>query len=158
VNQKNLTNEQAKLYRVWYSDGNDRDEIVRVKAFDMGAVEKLLKAEFIKPDSEMIWFAGDDECSVYELTPKEPEETEETDEDDFEQEIETISIELEENPEEDDYSLKLIDGTNHYYDLTQPKVFKAPDWNPTLASVWHKNPQKGCDMLQQLTLEGKLPE
>jgi hypothetical protein len=155
----NGTLETAKLYRLWWSDGNDRDELCRVKAFCMDDVEKLIQEKLITPDTELDWVSGDDEYSVYDLIPKESE-SEKTDDDDIysEEYTESISVELEEKPEPVDYSLKLIDGSNQYYDLTTIPPTKAPDWNPTLNAVWSKDPQKGVDMLQQLTLDDKLPK
>jgi len=151
-----------KLYRIWYSDGNDRDEYARVKATNTDQVIQWLKDTYFKPEAlEQImidytmeneaiitWYEGPpcNECTISAKDTNKCEEKCEYNETTYSLQIEEI-----EEPESNDYEYKTIYGTNDYYDLTQDKPVKAKDWNKTLAQTWKTDPQKGCDLLLKLT-------
>jgi hypothetical protein len=161
------------LFQIWYSDGNDRSEHMRIKATDIEYVTEYLLENQFKPEykDDISTEINSDEFAVIEWTPCgieaqknecfEAKNDEYSNIEDMCEECEGIyysfTIEKVEKPNPEDFKFKTIYGTNDYVDLTNPeKPIKAPDWNPLLAQKWKEDPQKGCDHLMKLTLEGKI--
>jgi len=152
----------SKLYRIWESDGNDRDEYARVKANDSDQVIQWLKNTYFKPealeqldidDSVIFWNDCDkEECAKLNNVSIESEDFEVMC-DSCETAQRSLSIEEIENPTPEDFEYKTIYGTNEFYDLTQDTPVKAEDWNKKLAQEWKTDPQKGCNLLLKLTLD-----
>ena len=163
--QTNLTNSQPNLYRVFNGDGNDRQETYRFKAYDINDVVEYIKKQFFNFDKDFtiddldIDWQGED--IVYISWDSGCIDCEEKDSEscDF-CEISSSYFEVfkEENTEPNEFSFNTIEGTNNYVDLTLPTPKHAEDWNPELSLAWKVNPQLGCDCLQQLTLDNKLPQ
>lgn len=152
----------SKLYRIWESDGNDRDEYARVKANDSEQVIEWLKQTYFKPEAlEQLDIQDDvifwNDCDKEECAKMNDVSTDSEDYEVMCESCETsqhsLSIEEIENPTPEDFESKTIYGTNEFYDLTQDKPVKAEDWNQKLAQEWKADPQKGCDLLLKLTLE-----
>jgi hypothetical protein len=161
--QKNLTESNPKLFRVFNGDGNDRQETFRFKAFEINDVVEYIKKEFFVPefDKSKIEFDWQDENMVYILWDNcfECEDNEDSENcEECEQGQNYFEIFLEEKPEPSDFSFNTIEGTNNFVDLTQPKPKQAENWNPELAKAWKNHPQEGCNKLLELTLMGKLEE
>jgi hypothetical protein len=152
----------SKLYRIWESDGNDRNEYAKVKANDSEQVIQWLQETYFKPealqeldidDGVIFWNDCDkEECAKLNNVPIESEDFEVMC-DSCETSQHSLSIEEIENPTPEDFEYKTIYGTNDFYDLTQDTPVKAEDWNKKLAETWKANPQKGCDLLLKLTLD-----
>lgn len=161
--------ETNNLYRIWYSDGNDRDEIGRVSAPDIDCAALYALAQYFNPDLEYE-SDGDDEnmiltinsckyCDYYDLTDKEKiklfkEQTGEKlklcDVDLICENCETteyIEIQLD-NDAEPEY--KTIFGVNEYGDTE--KGITPQSYNETLKKAWDRGPQIGVTELMYQTI------
>jgi len=170
------------LFRVWYDDSNDRDEIARFKADDFDEVQEYLLKNFIKEDQQEKVEETDFGLEWNQFEPDECIEQHKADKDcdacifgphhglrckDSNLECEAFEydedynpcdmcdgcsagfeIEEVEEPTEDEFEFKTIQGTNDYYDLTKPEgQEKAPDWDKTLSGAWKKSPEHGIAAL-----------
>lgn len=144
---------KPKLYRIWYSDGNNRDELFRAKAHDIENVVEFIKSDILKPESlenldvdlsnEYFAVIYLDSCIECEFSTNN-ERNEDNEECEFCEQSETITIELDNEIEPE---LKTIYGTNDYYDLTLKTPQKAKDWNSDIAQAWQESPEKGIAAL-----------
>jgi hypothetical protein len=151
----------AKLFKVIYSDGNDRSEYIRIKAEDEETALNWLKGYFFKPealndvteeDNFLTWMECDkDECAKVNDVSEEDKEfmCEGCEQSNSYLELE----EIEDTTEEEDF--KTIYGTNEFFDLTKEEPTKKPDWNKNLAETWKANPQLGVNKLLALTLDAQ---
>jgi hypothetical protein len=166
--QKNLTDSNPKLFRVFNGDGNDRQETYRFKAFDINDVVEYIKKEFFVPDFDRsnleIDWQGEDMVYIMWNEGGDCESCCDNGDDcEFDYCDENITqnyfeVFLEENAEPLEFSFNTIEGTNNFVDLTQPKPKQAEDWKPELAQAWRNNPQEGANKLLELTLKGELKE
>ena len=163
--------EKTNLYRIYYSDGNNRDELGRVSAQEIDQAVEYAVKQYFNPDLEYEEDAGDNEhlylridsckyCEYYGLPDKEKVElfNENTGENldiedvdlicEYCEVSEYIEITLD-NDVEPEYNT--IYGVNEYADLeveTRPEPF-----NPTLVAAWKDSPQKGVAALILNTIE-----
>lgn len=147
------------LYRIWFSDGNDRDEIGRVSANDIDqAIEYALK-QYFEPDLEYTE-DGDPDYSIYLMidsckycNKEEIAEINDIDLEDIEEICENcetseyIEIQLDNN-EEPEY--KTIFGTNEYANLETDQ--RPTTYNETLAKAWNKPDNSGILELMYQTI------
>lgn len=121
-----------KYYRIWYSDGNDRTELGKVKAKDIDTVEEFCLKQFIKEDArDEIEIESSSEDQSY-LTWYEEPECEFCDFDKDSEECEfceqpSYYIEIEETDDTEE-SFKTIFGTDDFWDLTKNPPRKNPNW------------------------------
>ena len=165
------TAEKPKLYRIWCSDSNDRQEVGRVLAFESQDLEKFLKETFIKKEYwDRVESLNTDEIGI-EIIECEEEEcrqamiddnVEEAKSEDFNPCEESgqpiiiyFTLEEIEDPEPSDYQFKTVFGTNDYWDLTKKENQKAQDPDPELRDLWIQNPQAGVMGLIKRTMEQK---
>jgi len=139
---------ETHVYRVYWGDSNDRDEVCRVRA---SCLVEALKAglEFMgNPKTVDELYTGDsmiatiDSCHYCEFRGSEACEGCEL--------SEYIEVELD---DEADPSFKTILGTNDFIDTTTgegPTVY-----NETLAKAWERDPQLGALVLLGETLREK---
>jgi len=118
------------LFRVWYFDSNDREEIARFKADDFEDVQDYLLKHFIKEgkqeeieetDFGLMWnqFEPDECIEQHRADGVEEARDEDYNPCDMCDGCEAgFSIEEIEDPTEDEFEFKTIQGTNDYYDLT----------------------------------------
>ena len=148
----------SNLYRIYYSDGNNRDELgrVSVKTIDE-AVEYAVK-QYFQPDLEYQEDAGDDE-HLYLLIDSckycDKQEIMELNDIEDEEELceyceisEYIEIVLDDDAEKE---YKTIFGVNEYADI-ENNITPTP-FNPTLAAAWTDSPEKGISALILNTIE-----
>lgn len=144
------------LYRIFYSDGNDRDELGRVTAKDIDqAIEYTLK-QYFKPDLEYSEDGDEDHLILNINSCKYCDKKELMEINDIEDETELCDncetsecIEIEKDNDSDP-EYKTIYGVNEYANLetdTRPAEF-----NPLLAKAWRIDPQLGCDTLMYTTI------
>ena len=166
---------ELNTYRIWYSDGNDRNEIGRVSAKDIDQAVDYTVKQYLKPETEY-QEGGDDEhlylmidvckdcehketmvpvgtdCSLEDCSDCTYTQCEENLEYesvcDYCERSETIEIELD-NTAEKEY--KTIYGVNEYADLETGELPSEHD--PLLAKAWNMNPQLGADTLMIRTIE-----
>ena len=144
------------IYRIFYSDGNDRDELGRVNAPNMDrAIEYALK-QYFKPELEYTE-NGDNECTYLMIDSckfcdkkelmmlNDIEEEEELCE--YCEVSEYIEI-VQDSDAKPEY--KTIYGVNEYADLSSD--VKPTAYNPTLVKAWRKNPQVGATELMYQTI------
>lgn len=149
---------KMNIYRIWFSDGNDRDELGRVTAQDMDqAVEYTLK-QYFKPDLEYEE-DGDNECLYLQIDSckhcdynsdiYDPEDDPDSDGDpcEFCEISEYIEIMLD-NDAEPEY--KTIYGVNEYADLSTDT--RPEPYNPTLVKAWSIDSQIGVKELMYQTI------
>jgi hypothetical protein len=163
--QINLNGELPKLFIIWRFDNSDRCESMRVLGFNFEQVQNFILDEFIKEefkesieftDFGLEWEARKPQECFNELSK---EEKKEIDYNIYEVCtfcdgcIEGFQIEETEEYTKEDLELKLIDGSNQFYDLTKDVPIKAENWNNDLLTLWKKDVQKGVDALTQLTLK-----
>ena len=148
----------SNLYRIFYSDGNNRDELGRVSAQDIDQAVEYAVKQYFEPNLEYQEDAGDSE-HLYLLIDscKYCDKQEIMELNDIEDEAELceyceiseyIEIMLD-NDAETEY--KTIYGINEYADIEnniQPTPF-----NPTLAAAWTDSPQKGISALILNTID-----
>ena len=126
---------ESHLYRVWHGDENNRSELARFRAVDIDKVIDYVKANLLKPNSEIELEDGDDEHLYLIFNPCQFCEYFGT-EDDEEicegcESSEYIEIELDDDIEPD---LRTIYGTTEFYDLTLPTGHeKKQDWLEDIA-------------------------
>lgn len=144
--------EIANLYRIWYGDSNDRQEIGRAQAYDIDAVIEYVKTQYLKPNVEFydIDYQGDDlvylmidmckDCIV-KANPGDyvPEGCDPCEDCEI---SEWIQIELNNDI---DPEFKTIFGVNEYADLTEDT--RPTTYNRTLKDAWDKSPEKGISAL-----------
>ena len=142
----------SNLYRIFYSDGNNRDELGRVSAQDIDQAVEYAVKQYFEPNLEYQEDAGDNE-HLYLVIDSckycDKQEIMELNDIEDEEELcecceisEYIEIMLD-NDAETEY--KTIYGINEYADIennTQPTPF-----NPTLAAAWTDSPEKGISAL-----------
>ena len=142
----------SNLYRIFYSDGNNRDELGRVSAQDIDQAIEYAVKQYFQPDLEYQEGAGDHE-HLYLLIDSckycDKQEIMELNDIEDENELceyceisEYIEIMLD-NEAEKEY--KTIFGVNEYADIEnniQPTSF-----NPNLVAAWTDSPQKGISAL-----------
>lgn len=160
---------KMNIYRIWFSDGNDRDEIGRVSASDIDqAVEYTLK-QYFKPDLEYEE-DGDSEnlylrinsckyCGYNDLSDKDKVKLYK------EQTGEKLKLKdaymICENCETSEYieicldngaepEYKTIYGVNEYADLSTDT--RPEPYNPTLVKAWNMDPQIGVKELMYQTI------
>lgn len=151
------------IWRIWSWNSNDRQEIARVatKGIDEDSefeiVQQFLVKEFIKPEFRSKvelterGFEWDDktpeECLNYGMKPEEGESPcENCDGCLMGYEIDFVGREGSDYGTEPE--LRLINGTNSFYDLTEPKKpKKSADWNSLLRKAFDKSPQHGIAVL-----------
>ena len=122
----------AKLFSIYHSDGNDRQETHRFKAYDIEHVVDYIIKEWFKPefqesveidyqseDNAYIMWSSCDKDNCAEANNVEVDSEEQTDLCEF-CEIGNSSFEvlLLENPEDSDYKFITIEGLNNFIDLT----------------------------------------
>ncbi len=156
---KNPLYKEPKYFEIWHSDGNDRTQLARVKAFDIKDVVNFSLDEFLTPEAKKdadIDISYEDTaiinlnvCSDCEFKDKNSEEC------NFCELSETLTVELDTYDKTEHY--KTIFGTDDFYDLTKPKPTKNKDWNPFLKKNWDKSPEKGLSALILNTIE-ELPQ
>lgn len=148
----------SKLFRIWYSDSNNRSEYARAKANDIEEVIEWLQKDFFKPEAlEILNIDINSDTQAFIDWQEEPEEDQELTEEELDAYDGGITYSLEiveiEEPEPEDFEFKTIYGTNDYYDLTGAEPVKAPDWDKELSEAWKRNAQEGCNLLTKKTLE-----
>lgn len=150
--------EIANLYRIWYGDSNDRQEIGRAQAYDIDDVVKYVKTQYLKPNVEFydIDYQGDDlvylmidmckDCEV-KANPEDyrPEGVDPCEDCEISEYIE-IHQDNDTDPE-----FKTIFGVNEYADLTEDT--RPTTYNKTLKDAWDKSPEKGVSALILQTVE-----
>jgi len=137
---------KPKLYRIWYSDGNDRSESARILACDFDVVQEFLLKTFIEPESqgeiELTDFGLEwSECDLRECQKIAKEDNPEITEEDLEDicsmcdnpNMKYFEIEELEDFDKSELEFKTIYGTNDFYDLTKDKPIKAEDWSELIA-------------------------
>lgn len=122
----------AKLFSIYHSDGNDRQETYRFLAYDIEHVVDYIVKEWFKPefqesveidyqseDNAYIMWSSCDQQNCSEANNVEVDSEEQMDLCGF-CEIGNSSFEvlLLENPEESDYKFITIEGLNNFIDLT----------------------------------------
>ena len=161
------------LYRIWYSDGNDRTELGRVTAQDIDKAIEYAKKEYLKKDTEIHSEDGDPDFSVYLMInvckgceyedclqcDPEPEmdinrescrlcnKYDMTPCEDCER-SEYLEIQLD-NDADPEY--KTIMGTNEYADLNTDT--RPNEHDPILAQAWRDSPEKGVAQLILSTID-----
>ena len=164
------------IYRIWFSDGNDRDELGRVNAPDIDTATEYALKQYFKPDLEYTE-EGDNECLYLridsckycdhnstnppvnlntchlsgECEDCEYLQCEENSEYenicDYCEVSEYIEICLD-NESESEY--KTIFGVNEYADLESD--IRPTPYNPTLVKAWNMGPQIGVTELMHQTI------
>jgi len=142
------------IYKIFFSDGNDRDELGRVNAPDIDkAVEYALK-QYFKPDLEYTeegdnedLFLMIDSCKHCELYA----DLQSMKEEDICENCEISEyIEIVEDKDADP-EYKTIYGVNEYADLSTPDIRPTP-YNPTLVKAWSIDSQTGVTELMFQTI------
>ena len=144
------------LYRIWFSDGNDRDELGRVSANDIDqAIEYALK-QYFKPDLEYdcdlcldcayLRINSCKYCDKQEIAEINDITIEEVCEYCEISEYIEIMLDNEAKPE-----YKTIFGVNEYANLETDQ--RPTEYNPTLAKAWTIDPQKGATELMYQTIK-----
>jgi len=144
------------MYRIFFSDGNDRDELGRVNAPDMDKAIEYALAQYFKPEIEYTE-NGDDEnaylmidsckhCDVKEVARiNDLEDSSEVCENCETSEHIEITLDNDADPE-----FKTIYGVNEYADLSTD--VKPLPYNPTLVKAWNMSPQIGATELMHQTI------
>jgi len=155
------------LYRIWYSDGNDRSELGRVTAQDIDQAIEYAKKEYLAKDTEIHSEDGDPDFSVYLMLNVckgcEYEDCLQCDpviEMDINREACRLCNKYEMTPCEDcerseyleiqldndsDPEYKTIYGTNEYANLDTDQ--RPTEYDQTLADAWKHSPEKGVAQL-----------
>lgn len=111
----------AKLFSIYHSDGNDRQETFRFKAYDIENVVDYITANWFIPEfQESVEIDYQNEDNAYIMwSICDEQDCGEADLCEF-CEIGNSSFEilLLENPEESDYKFITIEGLNNFIDLT----------------------------------------
>ena len=164
---------KENLYRIWFSDGNDRTELGRVTAPDIDHAIEYAKKEYLKEDTEIHSEDGDPDFSIYLMLNVckgcEYEDCLQCDpvlEMDVNREAcrlcnkyemtpcedcersEYLEIQLD-NDAEPEY--KTIMGTNEYANLNTDQ--RPYDHKPALAQAWRTSPEKGVSTLILQTIK-----
>jgi len=148
-----------KLYRIFYSDGNDVDELGRVSANNIDEATEYAVKQYFTPDLEYEEDSGDedqlylrinsckycDKEEIAEINDIPLAEIESICE--FCETSEYIEIRLDEDAEP---SFKTIFGRNEYANLETGE--KPYDYNPLLAKAWGIDPQLGVTELMHQTI------
>ena len=148
------------LYRIFYSDGNDRDELGRVNAENIDKAIEYALTQYFKPDLEYDDDAGDNEhlylrinsCKYCDKT--EIAEINDIDIDDIDsicefcEVSEYIEIMLD---NDSDHEYKTIFGVNEYADLSTDT--RPQSHNETLVKAWNISPQHGVNELMYQTVK-----
>ena len=147
------------IYKIFFSDGNDRDELGRVNAPDIDkAVEYALK-QYFAPDIEYTEEGEEDHLYLMLDSCKfcDKEEIAETNDIDIEDISEICEnceiseyIEIVEDKDADP-EYKTIYGVNEYADLSTPDIRPTP-YNPTLVKAWSIDSQTGVTELMFQTI------
>lgn len=152
----------AKLFSIYHSDGNDRQETYRFRAYDAQDIVNYITANWFIPDFQteletdwqdennvfIMWSNCDkDNCAEANNVEVDSEEEQmdlcafcEVGQSSFE-------VSLIDNPEESDYKFITIEGANNFIDLTGEQPKQGPNWDNQLADTWKANPQAGANML-----------
>lgn len=151
----------AKLFSIYHSDGNDRQETYRFKAFDASDVVDYIVKEWFKPDFQdsletdwqdennaFITWSNCDKADCAESNNVELDSEAQMDLCEF-CEVGNSYFEVSEyeQPTQKDFKFNTIEGTNNFIDLTQEKPVQAADWDKQLSAAWKQNPQDGANML-----------
>lgn len=149
---------ETNLYRIFYSDGNNRDELGRVSAKDIDQAVEYAVKQYFKPDLEFEEDSGDDEHLYLRIDScKYCDKQEIMEINDIEDEeklceycevSEYIEIMLDEEAEPE---FKTIYGVNEYANLENGQL--PYDYNPLLAKSWEQSPEKGIAALILTTIE-----
>ena len=143
------------IYRIFFSDGNNRDELGRVNAPDMDKAIEYTLAQYFKPGIEYTE-NGDDEnayllidsckfCDSAELAfNNDIEESELCENCEVSEYIEIVQ----DNDATPEY--KTIYGVNEYADLEAD--IKPVAYNATLVKAWNMGPQIGATELMHQTI------
>ena len=144
------------IYRIFFSDGNDRDELGRVNAPDMDkAIEYALK-QYFKPELEYTE-EGDNECTYLMVDSCKYCDVKEVarinDLEDSADICENCEVSeyieiLQDSDAEPEY--KTIFGVNEYADLSSD--VKPSPYNETLVKAWSIGPQVGATELMHQTI------
>jgi len=157
------------LYRIWWSDSNDRNELARAKATDIDQVIEFVKAEFLKPETELydidyqeygVYMMIDacKDCEFKDCRGCDPELEADINREQCRLCLEykaTVCencehseyIEIQEDPDTEP-ELKTIFGTNDYHDLTDPQQPEQPQvYNEFLHEAWKQSPRLGVSAL-----------
>ena len=141
------------IYKIFFSDGNDRDELGRVNAENIDQATEYALKQYFKPDLEYTE-EGDNEdlflmidsckhCELYaDLQSMKEEDICENCE--ISEYIE-IRLDMDADPE-----YKTIYGVNEYADLSTD--IKPSSYNPTLVKAWDMGPQIGVTELMFQTI------
>ena len=144
------------MYRIFFSDGNDRDELGRVNAPDMDKAIEYTLAQYFKPELEY-QEEGDGEnaillinsctyCDVKEIARINGlEDSSEVCENCETSEYIEITLDEDATPE-----FKTIYGVNEYADLEAD--IKPVAYNATLVKAWNMGPQIGATELMHQTI------
>ena len=148
---------KLNLYRIWYSDGNDRDEIGRVSAKDIDQALEYAINQYLSKDAEIRDEDGDDQhlylilnhcldCDIDEIMAiNEYEDKDQCCE--YCELSAYLEIMLDEDAETE---FKTIQGIDEYANLETGA--KPYDYNALLAKAWRIDPQLGVDTLMYTTI------
>lgn len=149
------------LYRIYFSDGNDRDEFGRVTAKDINQAKEYALKQYFQEDLEYEedGFICEDEEILYLRIDSckycDKEELMQINDIEDEDELceyceisEYIEI-FKDNQTEKEY--KTIFGINEYANLEED--IKPVEYNPMLAKAWRIDPKAGCNELIYSTIE-----
>jgi len=151
VKTKMSEKESGNLYRIFYHNGYEVDELGRVVARDIDQAAEYALNQYFKPDLEIsATWGGEDVLflSIYSCPycdfygEREFCENCEIDE--------TIEIRMDNEAE---HEFKTIFGTNEYANLITGETRKP--FNETLVKAWGKDPQLGALVLMGETLKEK---
>ena len=150
---------EAKLYRIWWGDNNDRREIARIKSEDLDQVKEFVAKKYLNPDTEYEELGDCDNLILSLNVCQHCDPLEYAEEGQTEEEIceaceysEYIQIELDTWGYEEE--LKTIFGTNDFYDLTDPEeTEKTKIYNEFLHEAWEKSPSLGVSALIVQTIK-----
>jgi len=144
------------IYRIFFSDGNDRDELGRVNAPDMDKAIEYALAQYFKPGIEYTENGDNDcalllidsckHCDVKEIARINGlEDSSEVCENCETSEYIEITLDNDATPE-----FKTIYGVNEYADLSSD--VKPEAYNPTLVKAWNMGHQVGVTELMHQTI------
>jgi hypothetical protein len=136
---------EGHLYRIYWSDGNDRQEIAHLLAKGMDSAAEFAKKKFLTAHGrkKIISEDGDDEVSYVSIDSTDSASLSSEDKKDFdngmfEGGMDTLSLELDDDETPD---FKTIYGTNEFFDLMGKKPKKAKDVIKGASKLAKKNPQ-----------------
>ena len=148
---------KLNLYRIFYGDNNDRDEMGRVSAKNIDEATTYAISQYLSKDAEIRDEDGDEDHLYLNLDIcKFCDKTEIMAINEYEDEYQCCEdCELNEYLEimldnDEDAEFKTIHGRDEYANLetgAQPY-----DYNALLVKAWRIDPQLGCDVLMYTTI------